>query len=109
MTRGWNFLIFWGGALGGGCGMCGQCGNLISYQAAMADGQNLWPRKCVRRAIFRNIEVRVEEGELCHCATCQVSSYTKNEYSLFIRNLMLNIFLFNNFFEKSCCSRRERS
>ncbi len=46
-----------------------------------------------KRKIFRNVEVRVEGGEtnfnqpllclqhvqLCHCATCQGSSYTKNE------------------------------
>ncbi len=35
------------------------------------------------------------------CAACKGSSYTKNEYNFPIRNLMANIFLFDNFFEKS--------
>ncbi len=71
--------------------------------------KNPWRRKCVRIAIFWNVEVRVEgDIQLCHCAICQGSSYTKNEYRLFIRNLMRNIFLFDNFFEKSCIFRENR-
>ncbi len=37
---------------------------------------------------------------LGHCATCQESPYTKNEYNLFYQKLDADFF-FNNFFEKS--------
>ncbi len=66
----------------------------VAYTPPKKKRKNLWRRKCVRRDIFRTIEVRVEGGvlqpllclqhvQLCHCATCQGSSYTKNEYDLF--------------------------
>ncbi len=45
--------------------------------------KNLWRRKCAKRAIVRNVEVRIEGGFLClqrvqlrHCATFQGSSCT---------------------------------
>ncbi len=63
--------------------------------------------KCVRRAIFWNVEVRVEGGEaylqhiqLCHCATCQGSSYTKNEYNLFYQKFDAEYFFIQQFFRK---------
>ncbi len=69
------------------------------YVTMFGKYKNLWRRKCVRRKIFRNVEVRVEwrgrsplqpllclqHLQLCHCAICQGSSYTKNEYSFFYR------------------------
>ncbi len=77
--------------------------------------KNLWRRKCVRRAIFRNVEVRVEVGyfvcNTSHCVTVRpVRGHLapKMNIAFFIRNLTLNIFLFNNFFEKSCIFRKNR-
>ncbi len=67
--------------------------------------KNLWRRKCVRRVIFRNVEVRVEGG--CHCATCQESSYTKNEYSLSYRKFDAEYFFIQQFFRKKSCIFRE--
>ncbi len=73
--------------------------------------KNLWRRKCVRRGIFRNVEVRVEGSEaplnpyfvcnsskLYHCVTCLGSSYTKNEYSLFYQEFDAEYFLNRHFF-----------
>ncbi len=73
--------------------------------------KNLWCRKCVRRAIFQNVEVRVTSfatWPLDHCATCKVSSYSKNEYKLFYQKLdaeyffMLQFFLKSNIFRENC-------
>ncbi len=62
---------------------------------------------CVRREIFWNIKIRVERGfapltltyfatwALVHCATCQESSYTKNEYNLFYQKLDGSIFFYS--------------
>ncbi len=38
--------------------------------------------------------------QTCRSATCQGSSYTKTEYSLFYQKFDAKYFLFNNFFEK---------
>ncbi len=83
--------------------------------------KNLWGRKCVRRAIFRNVEVRVEGGKVpfnpyvvCNTSNCvtvrPVRGHLtpKMNITFFIRNLIRNIFLFNNFFEKSCIFRENR-
>ncbi len=82
--------------------------------------KNLWRRKSVRRGIFRNAEVKVEGDEapastLTLFATrppsvslCDLGHLTpKMNIAFFIRNLMLNIFLFDNFFEKSCIFRKK--
>ncbi len=67
-----------------------------------------------QKKIFRNIEVRVE-GDIdpfnpyfvCNASNCvtvrPVRGHLtpKMNIAFFIRNLMLNIFLLNNFFEKS--------
>ncbi len=74
---------------------CGLCGTSDSVSADSTQLKNLWRRQCVRRTIFRKVQVRVEGGlfatrpTVCHCATCQGSSYTKNEYSLFYRQIFL--------------------
>ncbi len=44
---------------------------------------------------------------LCHCATCQGSSYTKNEYNLSYRKFDAEYFLFDNFFEKKLYFQRK--
>ncbi len=72
--------------------------------------KNLWRRKCVRRAIFRNVEGLKGRGPfnltlfatrpLGHCATCQGSSYTKNEYNLFYQKLDAEYFFIQQFFQK---------
>ncbi len=70
--------------------------------------KNLWHRKCVRRWIFRNVEVSEALSTLIsfatwplgHCVTCKVSYYATNEYNHFYQNYMTNIFLFDSFFEK---------
>ncbi len=85
------------------------------------DKKNLWRRKCVRRAIFRNVEVRVERGFapfnpyfVCNASNCvtvrPVRGHLtpKMNIAFFIRNLMPNIFLIDNFFEKSCIFRGNR-
>ncbi len=77
-----------------------------------------WRRKCVRGAIFRTVEVRVEGGVdtfnpyfVCNTSNCvtgrPVRGYLtpKMNIAFFIANFVLNIFLFNNFFEKSCIFR----
>ncbi len=38
--------------------------------------------------------------QLCHCATCQGSSYTKNEYSLFYQKFDAEYFFIQQFFWK---------
>ncbi len=75
--------------------------------------KNLWRRKCVRREIFRNVEVRIEGGlaPFNPYFVCNTSNYVtvrpvrghvipKMNIAFFIRNLLLNIFLLDNFFEK---------
>ncbi len=61
------------------------------------------------------LERRSKEPLLClqhvqlrHCATCQGSSHSKNEYSLFYQKFEVEYFLFNNFFEKNCIFRENR-
>ncbi len=55
--------------------------------------KNLWRRKCVRRAIFRTVGVSCPLQpllclqSLCHCATCNGSSYNKNKYNLFLSEI----------------------
>ncbi len=79
--------------------------------------KNLERRKRARRAIFRTVEVRVK-GALPHqpLLCLQHSRWVtvqpvrgnlipKMNITLFIRNEKLNIFLFNNFFEKSSILR----
>ncbi len=82
---------------------------LIKYQILRKlNLKNLRRRKCVRWAIFRNIEVKVEGGflsffatqSLGHCAICQGSSYTKNEYNLFYQKLDAEYFFIRQFFWK---------
>ncbi len=76
--------------------------------------KNLWRRKCVRREIFRNVEVRVEGGayfiyNTSSCVTVRPVRgllTPKMNIAFFIRSLMLNIFLFNNFFEKAVFSEK---
>ncbi len=73
--------------------------------------KNLWRRKCVRRAIFRNVEVRVEGAQhvqLCHCATCQGSSYTRNEYNLFYQKFDSEYFFIQQFFRKKLYFQRKQ-
>ncbi len=50
----------------------------------------------------------LQHVQLCHCATCPGSSYTKNEYSLFYQKFDAEYFLSDNFFEKSCIFREKR-
>ncbi len=47
----------------------------------------------------------LQQGPLCHCATCNGSSYTKNEYNFFYQKLDAEIFLFDIFFEKNSLFR----
>ncbi len=56
----------------------------------------------MRREIFRTLDVRVEGGEVqrCYCATCQRSSYTKIEYSLFYQKFDAEYFFIQQFFWK---------
>ncbi len=46
--------------------------------------------------------------QLCHYATCQGSSYTKNEYSLFYQKFDAEYFFMQQFFRKSCIFRENR-
>ncbi len=39
--------------------------------------------------------------QLCHCATCQGLTYTKNEYSLFYQKFYAEYFLIRQFFQKT--------
>ncbi len=96
----------------------------LKHPATGSGRKNLWRRKCVRRTIFRNVEVRVERGEgdfapfnhyfVCNTSNCvtvrPVRGHltSKINIAFFIRNLMPNIFLFDNFFEKSCIFRENR-
>ncbi len=65
------------------------------FQNFMKTKKKIWRKKSVRRAIFRNVEVMVKEGEYFVCNTdaagslcdCQGSFYTKNEYKLFYQKL----------------------
>ncbi len=74
--------------------------SLVLYVLALDATKNLWRRKCVRRAIFRNVDF------LCNTSNCVTVRLLRSHLSpkmniaFFIRNLRLNIFLFNNFFEK---------
>ncbi len=69
--------------------------------------KNLWSRKCVRRAIFWNTELKVPFNPylVCNMAArslrdCQRSSYTKNEYNLFYQKLDAESFFIRPFFRK---------
>ncbi len=83
--------------------------------------KNHWRRKCVRRAIFRTVNGRVEGSEapfnlyfVCNTSNCvtvrPVRGHVapKMNIAFFIRNSILNIFLFHNFFEKNCIFRENR-
>ncbi len=65
----------------------------------------------VRRVIFRNVEERVDPYFVCNMSNCvtvrPVMGHLtpKINIAFFIRNLMPNICLFDNFFEKSCIFR----
>ncbi len=65
--------------------------------------KNLWSRKCVRRVIFWNEKVRIkgdEYGRSVAVRPVRAHLTPKINITFFIRKQMLNIFLFNNFFEK---------
>ncbi len=70
--------------------------------------KNLWRRTCVRKAIFRNVEVRVRPIQpllflppgFNRCATCKGSSFTKNEYNISYQKLDAEYFLIQHFFRK---------
>ncbi len=73
-----------------------------------AISKNLWRRKCFRRGILQNVEVReapfnpyfvcnMADRSLCDC---QMSSYTKNEYNLFYQKLDAEYFFIQQFFRK---------
>ncbi len=83
--------------------------------------KNLWRRKCVRRGIFRTVEVKVEGDEapfnpyfVCNTSNCVTVRPDRGHLTLriniafFIRNLMLNIF-FSTVFSKKSCIVRENS
>ncbi len=71
--------------------------------------KNLWRRNCLRRAIspFQPL-LCLRHVQLCHCATCQGSSYTKNEYSLFYQKFEAEYFFIRQFFRKSYIFRENR-
>ncbi len=90
---------------------------LYLFSKGRYDKKNLWRRKCVRRAILRNVEVGVEGGNpyfVCNTSNCvtvrPVRGHLtpKMNIAFFIRYLTLNIFLFDNFFEQSCIFREKR-
>ncbi len=87
---------------------------LFFYQITVIK-KNLWRRKCVRRAIFRNVEVApFNPYFVCNTFNCvtvrpvRCHLTPKMNIAFFIRNLMPNICLFNNFFENSCIFRENR-
>ncbi len=49
----------------------------------------------------------LQHVQLCHCPTCQGSSYTKNEYSLFYRKLDAEYFFIRQFFRKKLYFQRK--
>ncbi len=80
--------------------------------------KNPWRRKCVRRVIFRKGEVGIRPPPVqplpglqhgCWVAVRPARAHLtlKMNITFFIRNLMLNIFLFHNFFEKKTSIFRE--
>ncbi len=74
--------------------------------------KKLWRRRCVRRVIFRNVEVHLLPLQHSHWITMRpVRSHLtpKMKLTFFIRNQMLNIILFNNLFEKKSSIFRENS
>ncbi len=81
--------------------------------------KNLWRRKCVRRAIFWTVEVKVEGDEdpfnpyfVCNTSNCVTvrpirSQLTpKMNIAFFIWNLMLNIFYSTIFSKKAVFSEK---
>ncbi len=90
-------------------------GKNTDYFRRLLDEENLWRRKCVKRAIFRNIEVIrplqpllcLQHVQLCQCATCQGSSYTKNEYSFFYQKFDAKYFFIRQFFRKKLYLQRK--
>ncbi len=71
--------------------------------------KNLWRTKCVRRAIFRSLLqplLCLQHVQLCHCATSQGSSYSKNEYSLFYQKFDAENFFIGQFFRKKLYFQR---
>ncbi len=70
------------------------------------NGKNVWRRKCVKRPI-----APFNPYFVCNTSNCITVRPVRGHLTpkmniiFFIRNLMLNIFLFNNFFEKSCIFR----
>ncbi len=95
--------------------------NFITCGPELFPKKNLWRRKCVRRTIFRNVEVRVEGGFapfnpyfVCNKSNCVTVRPVRGHLTpkmnipFFIRNLMLNIFLSDNSFEKSYTFRKNR-
>ncbi len=85
----------------------------------MQTKKKLWRRKCIRRGIFRTVEVRVKEviapfnpyflcnrakGSLCDLG----SSYTKNEYNLFYQKLDAEYYFIRQFFPKSSIFRKKQ-
>ncbi len=107
--------------------ICGNIIELLKYEAYFLSEyrfdikKKIWRRKCVRRAIFRNVDIRVERGFapfnphfVCNTSNCVTVRSgrghltPKMNVAFFIRNLMLNIFLYDNFFEKSCIFRETR-
>ncbi len=74
--------------------------------------KKLWRRKCVRRGIFRTLLplqplLCLQHVQLCHCATCQGLSYTKNEYGLFYQKFDAEYFFIRQFFRKKLYFQRK--
>ncbi len=112
-----NICILWGKGLFGTCGASYHQKNLkFKHDGTTCDQKILRRRKCVRRAIFRNVEVRVrplhpslclKHVQLYHCATCQGSSYTKNEYGLFYQKFDTEYFFIPQFFRNKLYFQRK--
>ncbi len=69
--------------------------------------KNLSHRKCVRRAIFRNVEVRVEGGGNCvtvRPVRCHLTP--KMNIAFFITNLILKFFSLTIFLKKAIFSEK---
>ncbi len=55
----------------------------------------------------RRVEGGLQHVQLCHCATCQGSSYTKDEYSLFSQKSDAEYFFIQQFFSKKLYFQRK--
>ncbi len=66
-----------------------------------------WRRKCVKRRVEGHFFFATRP--LGHCATCNGSSYTKNEYNLFYQKLDAEYCFILQFFRKKSSIFRENS